>query len=82
MSQVVVYLESNGLLSVKQFGFRKGKSVEEQLLVTYGEFVDLVDRGFVVDTIFPNFSKAFDIVNHSIMLTKLRMLGIGGKVLS
>ena len=30
----------NGLLSVHQFGFRKGKSVENQLLETYGEVVE------------------------------------------
>ena len=56
VSQVVDYLESNGLLSVNQFGFHKGKSVEDQLPVTYGEVVELVDKGFVM--IFLDFSEA------------------------
>ena len=40
VSQVVVYLESNDLLLVNLFGFRRGRSVEDQLLVTYGEVVE------------------------------------------
>ena len=51
VSQLLDYLESNGLLSVHQFGFCKGRS-EDQLLVTYGEVVSLVDKGFVVDVFF------------------------------
>ena len=47
VSQIANYLES-GLMSVKQFGFRKGN----QLLVTYEEIVKLVDRSFVADMIF------------------------------
>ena len=43
VSQVVDYLESNGLLSVNQFGFYKGRTVEDQLLVTYGEVVELIE---------------------------------------
>ena len=33
VSQLAGYLELNDLLSVNQFGFRKGRSVEDQLLV-------------------------------------------------
>ena len=55
VSLLVDYLESKGLLSVYQFGFHKGKSVEDQLLVTYGEVVVLVDKGLVVDMFFFRF---------------------------
>ena len=75
MSQVVNCLESNDLLSENQFRLRKGKSVEDQLLVTYGEAVRLVDKGFVVDMIFLDFSKTFDVVNHSIVFLSTRALG-------
>ena len=50
--------------------------------MTYGEVVELVNRSLVVD-IFLDFNKGgVDVVNHSIILTKLQMLGIGGKFLS
>ena len=54
----------NGLLSVNQLGFCKGRSVEDQLLVTYSEFVQLVDSGFVVDIILLDFFNALAVVNH------------------
>ena len=81
MSQVVDYLKSNGQLSANQLGFCKVKSVEDQLLVTYGELFELIDMGYLV-MIFLDFLKTFGVVNHSIMLTKLQMLDIGGKLLS
>ena len=79
VSQLMDYLELNGLLSLHQFVFCKG--VEDQLLVIYGEVVELVDKGFAVDMIFLDFAKALDVVNHSIILVKLQMLGIGGRLL-
>ena len=52
------------------------------LCVIHSEVVTLVDKGFVVDMIFLDFSKVFDAVNPSIILTKLQLLGIGGKFIS
>ena len=37
--------------------------------------------GSVVDMIFLNFLKAFDVVNHPIILIKLQMLRVGGQIL-
>ena len=62
------------MLPINQFGFR----AEDQLLMTYGEVVELVDGGFVI----LNLSKDFDVVKHSTILTKLQMLFIGGELLS
>ena len=75
------YLEFNSLLSMPQFGFCKGRSVEDQLLMTYAEVVDAVDRGLTADMNYLHFSMAFDVVSHSIILKKLEMLGDRGKIL-
>ena len=48
--------------------------------MTYAEFADRVDSGLVVDMVFLDFSMALD-VSHFVILVKLQMLGIGGKLL-
>ena len=50
--------------------------------MTYGEVIKLVDRGSVVNMIFLDSSKAFDVVNYFIIITKLQMLDIGGDFFS
>ena len=55
------FLEENQL-SNGQFGFRRGRSTEDQLLLVYNEVVRGVDAGNVVDMVYLDFSKAFDLV--------------------
>jgi hypothetical protein len=75
------YIESNSLLSDDQFGFRRGRSVEDQLLLTYDSVTDWLDSGMLVDVVLFDFSKAFDVVCHSVLLDKLRGIGVSGSVL-
>ena len=77
---IVKHLDENGIISEKQFGFRKGRSTEDQLLLTYGEIIRAVDAGEIVDVIYLDFSKAFDLVSHSVMLEKIAKLGFLLKV--
>ncbi|KAK4822252.1 LOW QUALITY PROTEIN: hypothetical protein QYF61_011924 [Mycteria americana] len=44
----------------------------------YDRVTRLVDEGKAVDVIYPDFSKAFDAVSHSILLEKLAAHGLGG----
>ena len=46
------YLESNGFLSDRQFGFRKSRSTEDQMLLVYSEIAAMVDSGRIVDVFF------------------------------
>ena len=55
--------------------------MEDPLWVTYTAVVDAVDRGVIVDMIYFEVSKAFDVVSHSIILEKLQRLGVCSKFL-
>ena len=78
---ILEYLESNLILSDEQFGFRAGRSTEDQLILTYDYVSKSIDRGLEVFLVLFDFSKAFDVVDHALLLTKLRLLGVGGSIL-
>ena len=72
-SALMDFFESNSLLSSDQFVFRRGRTVEDQLLLVYNDVTAWLDSHHTVD-----FSKAFDVVPHSILVAKLSTLGISG----
>jgi retron-type reverse transcriptase len=77
---LVRYLEENNLLSNKQHGFRKGRSCLTQLLKHYDAILNNYLNDTETDVIYLDFAKAFDKVDHSLLLKKVRYYGIGGKV--
>ena len=78
---LTAYLESTGGLNKNQHGFRAGRSCLTQLLAHYDNIITLLEDGFNVDTIYLDFAKAFDKVDHNILLKKALTLGINGKTL-
>ena len=62
---VLDHLCCNDLLSNKQFGFIGGRSTTLQLLTFLDECVKTLARGDTVDTVYLDFSKAFDTVTTS-----------------
>ena len=81
VNQLMEYLETNHILSEDQFGLRKGRSVEDQLLLTYEYVLRHLDNSCHVDLILLDFQKAFDTVNHTVLSQKLFALGIRGPAL-
>ena len=57
---IVNHLEVNNLLNNTQHGFRKGRSTTTQLLRYYDSILNMIDKGYNVDSIYLDFSKAFD----------------------
>ena len=62
---LVEYLEHSLLLS-EQFGFRRRKCLEDQLLLTYGGMAELVNGESVLNMVLLDFSKAFDNASHEV----------------
>ena len=74
-------LESNSILSNKQHGFRKGRSCLTHLLKHIDEIIQSLLNGNDHDVIYLDFAKAFDKVDHEILVNKLRQFGVQGKLL-
>ena len=75
-NQLYTYLTSNDLLYESQYGFRKHHSTELAAL----EFTDRIkkemDAKKIPFSIFLDLSKAFDTLDHSVLLSKLQFYGI------
>lgn len=78
--KIIVYMEKNSLHSNNQHGFRKGRSCLSKLLEHFDWLLENLAAGKNVDVVFLDFSKAFDKVDHGILLHKLKTLGIKGKL--
>ena len=70
----------SGQLYNLQHGFLKGKSTTSQLLEVLNEIGEMLDNRVQVDTIYLDFAKAFDRVDHHLLLKKLHLFGINGSL--
>ena len=81
-NRLIMFVTNNDLLYKYQFGFQRGKSTYLALLLLVDKITEALDKGECVVGIFLDFSKAFDTVNHDILLQKLSLYGIQGIALT
>ena len=70
------HVTSNNLLYEKQFGFQNKCSTEYAILQLAKEIYSSFNENEYTLGIFIDLSKAFDTVNHNILLTKLKYFGL------
>ena len=77
-NRLMEYFIKENTISPQQFGFRKGHSTYMALLEMQDKISDSLDKNEFAMGIFFDLSKAFDTVNHTILLGKLEHYGIRG----
>ena len=81
LKRLVDFVEENSLLSHNQHGFRRGHSCLSKLLAHFDEIFHNLEQSHDSDVIYLDFSKAFDKVDHNLLIKKLQLYGICGKTL-
>jgi hypothetical protein len=73
------HFENNSILVHEQFGFRIQHSTEQAVFSLINSILTALNNSQIVCGIFCDLQKAFDYVNHKILLDKLQFYGINGK---
>lgn len=69
------------IISTKQHGFFGGRSTTTNLNLYVNYILNSMNEGRDVHAIYTDFSKAFDTVDHNILINKLNQYGVTGKAL-
>lgn len=68
-------------ISTQQHGFFRGRSVDTNLVIYTDYLLNSLDSGHQVDAVYTDFSKAFDKIDHRVLISKLFKFGIHGDLL-
>ena len=77
-NQLYNFFEKYNILTPYQYGFRKKRSTIQAVLNQLEYIYKNLDQNKTVISIFMDFSKAFDSIDHEILLKKLYFYGVRG----
>ena len=75
-NKMMQYIENNEILNPTQHGFRKNRSCSSQLITHLRNIFEHQINGKEVDCIYLDYSRAFDRVDHNLLLKKLNAINI------
>ncbi len=79
-SRLIKYFNKNNLINDSQFGFRKGFNTTMAITEFYEQILNAHDKRHATCAVLLDLSKAFDSVDHNIVLHKLYSYGVRGNV--
>ncbi len=79
--RITSFVKKYNILYRRQYGFQKAKSTEHAVIDIQENILNSLEKGETSCCILLDFAKAFDTVNHSILLQKLNHYGIRGTAL-
>ena len=77
--RLIDHISLNNMLTDQQYGFRKVYSTDEAIFKLTYEVLNALNDKSIVGSIFFDLEKAFDSVNHSLLIKNLPYYGITGK---
>jgi hypothetical protein len=79
-NKVIKFIEKHKILSLSQYGFRSGHSTSHAIIDLTNSVTHHLDSGKKVAGLFLDISKAFDSLDHKILLQKLYDYGFRGPI--
>ena len=79
-NRLIEFTSINKILTPNQHGFLKNHSTETALISYLEHLYNIINLGKYSINLFIDFKKAFDTLNHNILLQKLELYGIRGPV--